>query len=964
MKRVLSVVLSVLLLLSVLPFAAAAQTVGSGECGAEGDNVTWTLDDDGTLTLSGSGSMKNYAWNSSPWYQNDSIRSLRVEEGVTSLGDYAFYNCAALEEAVLPESIAALGKYAFCGCEKITEIVLPAGLTEIGSGAFYGCAGLTNVNIPSGVTLIDSYTFCGCEKLPAVLLPEGVTAIGSAAFSGCTALTELTLPEKVKEIGNSAFYGCVSLTEAVLPEGVTTVEKRAFSACSGLKSVAFGVGVAAIEEEAFRDCKALTELNLPASVAFVGNGAFSGCDGLTEVVLPEELTEIGDEAFSDCAGLKTVSLPERLAAIGSAAFSGCAGLEEITLPASVTTIGEEAFDGCGLLTGVAVPVGAVRIGKDAFPSQAVVYGKKGSFAEEWAADNDRAFSAPEKAMLTMTAPAVVSERFVNVCGFTSPGALVSCSVDGKSVMTVTASASGKWNARLPLDGVADHSGVTVGASVTGESTETREQTVEYHSDALTFRELTLEHNFYRVTVTDEDFNTAKRNVTLASDQPFSFRVKVANGSDMRRLYVVSTKKSGDRRIALSYDEASDCWFGDGFFDENDHGYIPGTLTVEGRTGNGSIVKTGVSIKMNFLKDPAGFAYEAVRSNKVAGVTAAVYYKDEAGHELLWNAEAAEQYNPIPTLPDGSFSWAVTKGTWQIRLSKEGYQPASTEWMTVPPAQDQVFLPMVTTRAPEVESLNVYKDRAEIIFDNYMEILSVNTDSVSFDGCQGTIEAVDAEETVADSGLFYAKTFRFVPEQPFSGTVDVTVSGVRNYAGITMATGYADTVSVAEEPGVFTATDAVEIRYGETAEITVSAQNAAGKTVTVARSGNITELSAETLTLDENGSARLTVSGKMTGRERITFQLDGTAMTAVTNVTVSIPSEKYLGDIDDDGFVTSADARLALRISVKLEDCQPDSEKFFTADVNHDGAVGSDDARMILRASVGLEQLKEETEPAS
>ena len=127
-------------------------------------------------------------------------------------------------------------------------------------------------------------------------------------------------------------------------------------------------------------------------------------------------------------------------------------------------------------------------------------------------------------------------------------------------------------------------------------------------------------------------------------------------------------------------------------------------------------------------------------------------------------------------------------------------------------------------------------------------------------------------------------------------------------------------------------------------------------MTVARSGNITELSAETLTLDENGSARLTVSGKMTGRERITFQLDGTAMTAVTNVTVSIPSEKYLGDIDDDGFVTSADARLALRISVKLEDCQPDSEKFFTADVNHDGAVGSDDARMILRASVGLEQL--------
>ena len=111
----------------------------------------------------------------------------------------------------------------------------------------------------------------------------------------------------------------------------------------------------------------------------------------------------------------------------------------------------------------------------------------------------------------------------------------------------------------------------------------------------------------------------------------------------------------------------------------------------------------------------------------------------------------------------------------------------------------------------------------------MEILSVNEDTVVFDGCTGTYEAVDAEETKEGSGVFYARTFRFTPEQPFAGPVSVSVSGVRNYAGITMTDEYETVAAVTEEPGAFTATDAVALVYGETAEITVSAENAAGKT---------------------------------------------------------------------------------------------------------------------------------------
>ena len=965
MKRVFSVILLALFLLGSLPFAASAEIVGSGECGADGNNVVWTLDGEGTLTLTGSGRMNNYSWNEAPPYRSLPVKALKVEEGVTSLGDYAFYNCTSLAEVSLPESLTSVGGYAFCGCAEIPGLVLPEAVTAIGGGAFYGCEALAEINLPAGVTSVESYAFCGCASLPSVVLPEATVSIGGAAFSGCASLRELELPQGVETIGNSAFYGCKSLKEIVLPDSVSSVGKRAFSDCTALRVAVFGSGLTAIAEEMFTGCKSLTELTLPEGIASVGKGAFSGCAGLTSVAFPKKLSVIEDDAFSGCVGLTSLSLPAGLTSVGASAFAQCAGLGELTLPSTLTEVGAAAFDGCLRLTGVVVPPETARIGEDAFPAQAVLYGKAGSSAADWAQDNDRAFTPQGEVSLTLTGPSVVSDRYVSVCGFATPGVYVTCGADGKDLLTVTASASGKWNAKLPLDDAADGSVVTVRASVTGDTTVTRELPVEYRSAAPAFRELTLEHNFYTVTVTEDDLNTPKSNVTLAPDQPFSFRVKVSNSDRVRKLYVVSTKKSEVKMLELFYDEASGCWLGDGFFDEADHAYVPGTLSVEGRTVNGSGFKAGVSVKINFLKDPAGFAYEAVRSNHVAGVTAAVYYKDADGHELLWNAAAAEQFNPATTLPDGAFSWAVTRGTWQIRLSKDGYETAATDWMTVPPAQDQVLLPMVTTRAPQVESLNVYADRAEIAFDSYMEISSVNGGAVAFDGYEGTVEAVDAEETGEGSGVFYAKTFRFVPEEPFAGEVSVTVSGAKNYAGIEMASAYAASLPVSGEPGVFTATDAVELLYGDSAEITVSAENAAGKTVTVIRGGNIARLSAETLTLDETGSAKLTVSGLMTGSERITFRLDGASLTAATEVKITIPRPRYPGDVDADGFVTPGDARQALRISVRLEDCEEGSDAFLAADVNHDGTVGPDDARLILRASVGLETLTEaEPEPAS
>ena len=798
MKKLLVMLLSVALAAGILPAFGAAAGEASGECGAQGAAVTWTLDRDGTLTVSGVGDMRDFPWAGSPWYRNPDVRAVRVSRGVTSVGAYAFYGCERLKSVSLPAGLASVGDYAFCGCAALGGVTLPDSLTKIGSGAFYDCAALTEATVPAGVTQIPGY------------------------------------------------------------------------------------------------------------------------------------------AFNGCAGLTALTLPEGLAAVGGSAFSGCAGLSGVLIPDSVT-----------------------QIGTDAFPTQAVLYGGADSAAQTWATNNGRAFAPAGGTKLTMNAPAFVSGSAVNVCGVADPGAAVTCFVNDTQAAAVTADASGRWNAGLPFSDVKDGESVKVKASVTqGDQTATRTASVRYSPGAPAFRSLTLEHNYYTVRVSADRMNAAKRNITMSADRPFSFRVAVTNSDKVKTLAVYSTRNGASKTIPLTYDSNSDEWFGSGFFDDDDHAYIPGPLTVEGTDLDGRDINVGLNLKLNFLTEPAGYVYEAVRSNKVAGAAAAVYYKDEAGRVLLWNGAASEQVNPAPTLPDGSFTWAVPKGTWQIRVSKEGYQPAASDWITVPPGSDQVFLPLVTTKAPEVKHLNVYTDRAEIVFGSYMDIASVNAENVKFDGYPGEIVPLDAEETEPGSGVFYARTFRFSPEFPFAGTVGVTVSGAKNYAGIAMAEPFAAAAAVGSEPARFTATDAAALACDGTAGIDVFAENAAGRTVTVTADSGIISLSDGSLTLDENGTAKLTVAGLTPGETSVSFRLDGTALTAKTTVSVAAYSanRRLAGDVDGDGAVTSADARLALRIAVQLEECAAGSAAFTAADVNGNGAIGPDDARLILRASVGLETL--------
>ena len=349
-------------------FADDGDVIASGECGKNGDNLTWVLTGDGTLTISGSGEMENYTDSSvAPWYSNRTkILSAVVEPGVESVGNYAFYACLKLASVSLPGGVKSIGESAFQDCAKLTAVEIPEGVTSIGSSAFDGCSSLTSVTIPNSVTSIDGYTFYGCSSLASVTIPNGVTSIGGHTFYGCSSLTSVTIPDGVTSIGNYTFYGCSSLTSVTIPDGVTSIDWATFYGCSSLTSVMIPEGVTSIGSDAFHECSSLISVTIPDSVTSIGAYAFKYCSSLTSVTIPESVTSIGGSAFSGCSSLTNVTIPEGVTSIGESAFYGCSSLTSVTIPDGVTSIGDYTFYGCSSLTSVTIPNGVTSIGSSAF----------------------------------------------------------------------------------------------------------------------------------------------------------------------------------------------------------------------------------------------------------------------------------------------------------------------------------------------------------------------------------------------------------------------------------------------------------------------------------------------------------------------------------------------------------------------------------------------------------------------
>ena len=404
----------------------------SGNCGINGNNVTWSLNTStGVLTISkksgaSSGEMANYTSGSAvPWYDNRNlITSVVIKDGVTTIGDYAFYYCYNITSVTIPSGITSIGNYAFYYCDGLTSVTIPSGVTTIGNYAFYDCYGLTSLTVPSTVTSIGNSAFRYCSKLSSVSLSSNLTSLGDYAFGGCSALksvtipgklttlgsyafsgsglTSVTIPANISSIGASAFSSCTSLTSLTIRSGVTSIGASAFSGCTKLPSVVIPDGITGIGDTAFSDCTALTSVSIPATVTTLGTSPFKNCTSLEEIWvnpantafssdgsgvlfnktqtqliqapsmisgaydIPETVTSISSNAFYNCLSLTAVTIPDAVTTIGSSAFYGCSGLADVDMGSGVTTVGNQAFYNCDSLTELVLPDGLKTIEAGAF----------------------------------------------------------------------------------------------------------------------------------------------------------------------------------------------------------------------------------------------------------------------------------------------------------------------------------------------------------------------------------------------------------------------------------------------------------------------------------------------------------------------------------------------------------------------------------------------------------------------
>ena len=313
-KRVLSLLLVLLMVVSLVPISALADKSSTVAYAVEGGNIYF---DKATGTITDCGQSVTKA-----------IIPAEIDgAAVTSIGGSAFYGCNSLASVTIPNSVTSIADSAFSGCTSLASVTIPNSVTSIDFSAFQGCTSLVSIDIPNSVTSIGGYAFYGCKSLASIEIPNSVTSIGGSAFQGCTSLVSIDIPNSVTSIGYSSFSGCTSLASIVIPDSVTTIGEGAFNGCTSLENI--DIKSYHIEDYAFQGCTSLKNVTLSANLNKIGNFSFEGCTSLESINIPNKVKSIGNSAFSGCTALTTVYLPTSVKTIGNGAFRYCTSISDV-----------------------------------------------------------------------------------------------------------------------------------------------------------------------------------------------------------------------------------------------------------------------------------------------------------------------------------------------------------------------------------------------------------------------------------------------------------------------------------------------------------------------------------------------------------------------------------------------------------------------------------------------------------
>lgn len=422
--------LSLLVALFAMANNISAQ-VYSGTCGI---NLQWNFDvESRTLFITGTGDMTDYSSQSSiPWYSIYTyISNISIDEGITSVGNYAFCSCSGITTITLPSTLKRIGKFSYCECKYVKTLTIPDSVTLIGYGAFMGCEALEQITLPNTKLKIQESAFSFCKRLESITIPcnteyvaynafanstrlktivwnaidangdysgspfdnictqitlftfgDSVKYIPSNICKGMTRLDSISFPNSLNDIGNSSFEGCTGIRVISIPNSVTTINDKAFTGCSNMRSITLGNSLTSIGKSSFSECSSLKSIIIPDSVAYIGELCFNNCGGMKSVKFLSDVLEIGSSAFLGCSGLDTIYVSD-VSSWFNITFADkdsnplyranrfvVNGTETnaITVPSNIESIGDYAFYGFTNLSSFVFSSDVSSIGKCAFYS--------------------------------------------------------------------------------------------------------------------------------------------------------------------------------------------------------------------------------------------------------------------------------------------------------------------------------------------------------------------------------------------------------------------------------------------------------------------------------------------------------------------------------------------------------------------------------------------------------------------
>lgn len=340
---------------------------------------TWTLDGNGTLTITGNNTELTENEVSESALENAGIDFSRVNKlvignGITGFDRWGMWNLKKYIKELEIHGNAGMNmpEQCFYDVPNIESVVI-SGAVDVPRDMFGKCTGLKKVTLKNGVRSIGEDAFRDCSSLEGVIFENTVLEkISDGAFWGCSALSSIVLPDSVTEIERNAFFE-TGLRNIQLPEKLTLIGGGAFCNCKNLKQVQLPPQLKELGEGAFFNCENLTQIQLPAQLNKLGTDAFRNCTSLDKIDIPAGLTQIEPDTFCN-TGLTSVTLHEGLTKIEDGAFHDCLKLKKIRIPKSVTDIG-------GLALGIRYNRG--NGAEEVIPGGFTVEGYTGSAAERY-----------------------------------------------------------------------------------------------------------------------------------------------------------------------------------------------------------------------------------------------------------------------------------------------------------------------------------------------------------------------------------------------------------------------------------------------------------------------------------------------------------------------------------------------------------------------------------------------------